>query len=524
MAKPQNFWPMIIWQPGSMAAQFAFFYDSYAGFYAGAEDSKGDAIRIMFSKWKDTGLFCGWQRLGFSEGKVSQNYDIVTAALASRKGQLTWCDAADHYRKWALKQYWCKKRIRERDDLPLWMRQAPVIVRFWNTWMREPSKVVDWTRNYFRRDYPDAPLLAAYWGWEHYSDFVTDYYPCTPSNEAFAKLVKDMRSLEARSFPWPSGYHITLTCGKKSDGTFEYDRQHEFNTRYLGMSCMNRDGTPYRVTPFWLRGGDTGCLCGGYEKVRKWWNHEVCEPLARFGCEMIQVDQVTGGNYAACWSRKHGHAPNDGAWKAPAFREQLLTMREMMRSHNPDAVVCFEEPGQLFNDIIGLQDYRDLESRADEWCGVYTYLYHDFVPPFQSNLLRADKMQQAYAAAEGQMPFIHPVFGEVDGSVADSGYRAFMRRWISLYRGEGSEYLAYGRRVKPPRLECARKKYTHHFVKGEHDLPVVFHAAFEAADGSRRVSLANGTGEPQKVRLISASGRSREHTLAASEFLLVEEP
>jgi hypothetical protein len=108
--------------------------------------------------------------------------------------------------------------------------------------------------------------------------------------------------------------------------------------------------------------------------------------------------------------------------------------------------------------------------------------------------------------------------------VADSGYRAFMRRWISLYRGEGSEYLAYGRRVKPPRLKCARKKYTHHFVKGEHDLPVVFHAAFEAADGSRRVSLANGTGEPQTVELLSESGASKKYELGPMEFRLVAEP
>ena len=524
MAKPKSAWPMIIWQPGSMAAQFGFYYDGDRGFYSGFEDAKGDAIRLMYTNWKDSGLFCGWQRLGFGEGKVSQNYDIVTAVISSPEGNLSWCDAADRYRKWALKQHWCRKRIRERDDLPGWMRSAPVIVRFWNKWMASPGKVVGWTRNFFRKNYPDAPLLAAYWGWEHYSDFVTDYYPCKPSNEAFAELVREMRKLSAHSFPWPSGYHVTLTCGKRSDGTFDYDFQEEFKRRYSDMSCINRDGTPYRVTPFWLRGGDTGCLCGGYDKVRRWWNHDVCEPLSRFGCEMIQVDQVTGGNYAACWSRSHGHAPNDGAWKSRRFREQLLTMREMMRSHNPDAVVCFEEPGQLFNDIIGLQDYRDLESRADEWCGVYTYLYHDFVPPFQSNLLRGDRMQQAYAAAEGQMPFIHPDFREEGGGDCDEAYSAFMRRWISLYRGEGAEYLAYGRRVKPPRLECARRRYTHHFVKGEHDLPAVFHAAFEAADGSRRVSLANGTAEKQKVRLVGARGRAAEYDLSPSELRLVEFP
>ena len=515
-------WPICLFSPGVFAAQFAFYYDARLGFYTASEDVKGNARRLLFSTWKDRDLFCGWQRLGFDCGKAEQDYDIVTAAFESPGGSLDWHDAADHYREWSERQFWCAKKIRERDDLPSWMKDAPVFTRFWNTWMEKPDAVLKWTDR-FRTLYGDVTLLAAYWGWEHYEDFVTDYYPCKPSDERFAALVQGMAARNAKSFPWPSGYHFTLTCGKKPDGTFDYDAQELFNRKYLSHSVENRDGKPYRVTPFWLRGGDTGCLCGGEKWVRDWWNFDVCRPLARFGCDLIQIDQVTGGNYPSCWSRKHGHDPNEGKWKVARFREQLLSMRDMMRKEGREAVVCYEEPSELFGDVVGIQDYRDCESKAVEWCGTFNYVYHEYVPCFQSNLKRADLVQQAYCAAEGQMPFVNPDFGEIaTGDLdPDPAYTRFMQRWVLLYHVEGREYLAFGRRVKPPRIVCGRIGYRHHFVPGDHRLPTVFHAAFEAKDGSRRIALANATAERQKIELVFRDGTRKVLELQPGALELV---
>ena len=48
--------------------------------------------------------------------------------------------------------------------------------------------------------------------------------------------------------------------------------------------------------------------------------------------------------------------------------------------------------------------------------------------------------------------------GQVVETAGDTMYLDFMKRWIRLYRGEGRSWLAYGRRIRPPRLKCATTK------------------------------------------------------------------
>ena len=84
--------------------------------------------------------------------------------------------------------------------------------------------------------------------------------------------------------------------------------------------------------------------------------------MVRFGCELIQIDQVVGAAWPACYATNHGHPNGRGRWMTQAFATQLLTMRDAMRQIEPDAVVCFEEPNEWFNHLVGLQDYRDCEA------------------------------------------------------------------------------------------------------------------------------------------------------------------
>ncbi|MCX7010786.1 MAG: hypothetical protein NTY53_26685, partial [Kiritimatiellaeota bacterium] len=66
------------------------------------------------------------------------------------------------------------------------------------------------------------------------------------------------------------------------------------------------------------------------------------------------------------------------------FTRQLQTMYATMKKIQPDTVVCFEEPNEWYNHLVGIQDYRDCETPC-EWASVFNYLYHEFLPPFQSN-------------------------------------------------------------------------------------------------------------------------------------------
>ena len=675
-------------EPGNLVAQFSCLYDDRGGFYMAAEDAQGHTKHLSVERARNALVFAV-KRIGFAKDD-EQSYDVVTAAFEGADGSLAdWHDAADIYKAWALRQPWCATPLKFRTDLPAWMKDAPAMVRFGRDWLGRTEDIRAWMKDYWLKEFVSAPLVMAYWGWEKRGYWVTpDYYPVYPDDATFESLVRDMRKLGGHAFPWPSGYHWTLLYTKQPDGSFLWDDRARFDSYARPHAIHNRNGLMYIRTPSWLRGGNCTCMCGGDPWTIRWWNDEVCLPLVKLGCEMIQVDQVVGGAFPPCWAKNHPHPPGEGKWKTDCFREQLVTMAETMKKVEPDSIVCFEEPNEHFNHLVGIQDYRDCEIKH-EWASVFNYLYHEFVPCFQSNPRRGNRMWQAHEAADGQIPHLSPskrdlnanlialangdfemankddagfaswervngyngavwsgrwfvdrsekkdgaaslrletgaketvqvsqnvstddmaafrvgakyrlsawmktgkmvrgnsirfgifapglkglgggslpfpkpedgwrlvakdftlpagsemirimihVDGEatawVDGmkleSVAGDGtakplvlsgrsaYDDFMKKWVALYHGEGREWLAFGRQVKPPRLVCGTQSFN------DRDTPCVFHAAYESLDGRRAVVLVNSTALKQEVTLFRKSG-PQTLTLAPDEIRLLKD-
>ena len=459
--------------PGSLACQFACHYDDNALFYYAAEDGRGYAKRLHVDN-RARGVEFQFIHVGFDSAPLACAYDIVTAVIDGTAAQPTaWQDAADLYREWARRQNWCGKPLRDRADLPKWLRDAPAMVRFGRDWLANPDQIRAWMRDYWRAFYPQSPLVVAFWGWERHGYWVSDYFPVFPGDEPFAALVRDLRKDDAHAFPWPSGYYWVLDYDKRADGAYGFDDHAAYEAAAGDThNCVKRDGKPFRREPSWLRGGHSACLCGGDDFTIDWWNRGVCLPLAKLGCEMIQADQNVGGAFPACWSRRHGHAPGEGLWKRDAFHRQLATMRETMRAVEPDSVVCYEEPCELYNDLAGIQDYRTCEARSDEWASVFNYVYHEWLPCFQSNPRRHDSVWQAHAAADGQIPHLTPTQGDLMGerpALVNGGFDRFTKQgdafvgWerLSGYAGiawHGRQYVDREVRhdgVAALRIECA---------------------------------------------------------------------
>ncbi len=396
-------------QPGNMAAQFGCYYDDRCGFYTAAEDSSGTPKNFILEK-TETGIMLKWHCNCFNKGSFTPQYEVVTGTFTGSNGEPAgWRDAADIYKTWAEKQRWCTKLLAEREDLPVWLKEGPAMVRFSRNWLAEPERIKRWITEYWKKHFPDMPLITAYWGWEKHGSWVTpDYFPIYPSDEAFINLVAETRKLGCHAFPWPSGYHWTLTYTKQDDGSFEWDDRDRFDKIARKHAIHNRDGSLYIRVPSWLRGGNTACMCGGDPWTRHcWWNQEICLPLANRGCELIQVDQVVGGRFPDCYCKDHPHPPGPGPWVTDVFAEQLTSMLDTMKRVEPDSVVCFEEPNEWFNHLVGLQDYRNCEFKR-EWASVFNYIYHEYLPPFQSNPRAGDRVMAAHCLADGQMPHLVP--------------------------------------------------------------------------------------------------------------------
>jgi hypothetical protein len=433
-------------QPGNMAAQFGCYYDDRAGFYTAAEDGKGYPKDLVLTR-SASGVEFSWLRPCFAAGEDAQAYEVVTSTFGGAEGApADWRDAADLYKAWALTQPWCATPFAQRGDLPAWLKDGPAMVRFGRDWLAEPERIERWLAQYWQKHFPKMPLITAYWGWEKRGSWVTpDYFPLYPTDEQFTNLVAKTRKMGCHAFPWPSGYHWTLTYNKRPDGSFEWDDRARFDEVARPHAVHSRDGKLYIRVPSWLHGGETACLCGGDPWTIRWWNEEICVPLARRGCEMVQVDQVVGANWPACYAPGHGHPAGRGPWMTEAFTRQLLTMREAMLKVEPDAVVCFEEPNEWYNHIVGLQDYRDCEAPR-EWASVFNYLYHEYLPPFQSNPRANDRVMFAHCAADGQMPHLVPAGRDLDDDevLANGGFEpraagvSALRGWDQLrgYQGK----------------------------------------------------------------------------------------
>ena len=108
----------------------------------------------------------------------------------------------------------------------------------------------------------------------------------------------------------------------------------------------------------------------------------------------------------------------------------------------------------------------------------------------------------------------------MDGAdVVQSGetrWIGFYKRWISLYCGDASKFLARGRRIRAPEVKCGSMR-----LGGEgREVPVVCCAAYRADDGDEAVVLSNATWAEQPVELLW-KGKKRSFVMAPGGIEIV---
>ncbi|HUT91868.1 MAG TPA: DUF6259 domain-containing protein [Thermoguttaceae bacterium] len=428
-------------QPGPLAAQFGCYYDPACGFYSATRDGRGYPKRLHFQRTK-SGLEFVWKQYCHhaTSTPFDLGYAVAQATFRSRDPATPtdWRDAADLYKAWALGQPWCQRTLAERDDLPGWLKQGPAMVRFrrrhdympvrlenHRDWYSQPEQIEGWLRGYWQEHFPDVPLIVAFWGWEHVASWVApEYFPPYPSEEGLRRRVKAVRDVGGHPFFWPSGYQWALTFGERPDGTFQWDNREAFEKLAAPHARVTRDGSLLTRRDWWLRGGANCMLCRGDAWSRGRLDETAVE-LVRRGASAIQIDQVVFGcgpqERGVCYRGEHGHPPGPGPWFTEAFAEQLRTMGEACRRLHPDTILGFEGAQEFHLQQIGVQDYRDFEIYWKPYvpgqtpASVFAYLYHEFVPLFQSNPegfrgkpTGGNQLMMAYCLVNGQMPHLVP--------------------------------------------------------------------------------------------------------------------
>ncbi len=399
-------------QPGQLAAQFGCYYSPQAGLLSYSRDARGFPKRLDCRRTKE-GLQWIWQHRCYQcvDEPFELAYQVSTTTFVG--APTDWRDGADIYKRWAVTQPWCAVPYAQRSDVPAWMKAGPAMIRFHRDWLDQPQRVRGWLEDYWRQCFPAAPLIVGLWGWERVGSWVSPkYFPPFPTEQSFRQVVDAARHVDGHAFPWPSGYYWNVEYEQQGDGTFAWQDWDDFNTQGLPHALRQRDGTPLVRQLPWLKGGRNAVLCRGDAWTRQWFD-QLAVTLMQLGCDMVQVDQVVGGlapGGGECFSTSHGHPPGPGVWDAEAFAQQLKSLAAACRAIQPEAVLSIEEPQELFNHLIGVQDYRDAQSHGlpalpgRTHASVFGYLYHEYLPVFQSNPQRGDLPSLAYCAVTGQIP------------------------------------------------------------------------------------------------------------------------
>ena len=132
-------------QPGSLAAQFASYYDHRAGFYLAAYDATGYPKTFEMRRTAE-GVEMDWDLHCFAPDSYAMDFDVVMTSFGSadQATPADWRDAADIYKAWALRQPWCATPYEKRQDIPAWMKAGPAMVRFNRQWLADPSRIEAW--------------------------------------------------------------------------------------------------------------------------------------------------------------------------------------------------------------------------------------------------------------------------------------------------------------------------------------------------------------------------------------------
>lgn len=385
------------------AGAFAATWDDESGTYFGVEDPQSLCRRCGFME-DGRGLYFTEIVNGWKTGRDETDYDIVVRDVRRTGEKLVWTDFLDIYRAWDDRQPWSRLKLADRTDLPGWLKSGAAMTRFSRQWLEDPERLERHLK-WWRRSIGDQPVIAAIWGWEKVGIWWgPDYFPCHPDDDTFRACMAVLKKYGFHPFAWPSGYSWAETIGGTGDGRHRIDYRDSFVKAAFPHLSLDRDGT-WSHDAFWYDNGSFVTLCGGDAWSRDWLAGKIVRGLADRGVEIIQIDQVGGAKMHPCWNPAHGHELGRGDWIVRDLRKLLTDVRSVPGI----SFVCNEHRCERLNDLIGLQDYRDLTQDADVLAGVFNYLHHDKVPVFQSNPQRCDPWFLAYMAAEGQMPFLEPL-------------------------------------------------------------------------------------------------------------------
>ncbi len=515
--------------PGTLSAQFLYYFDPGGGLYMAAEDGSGHPKSLRVRRnGPALSLSVRHSFPSRPAESVEPPYEVVWTTGGGR-----WEDGAELYRCWAARQPWCARKIAE-SEIPAWLRE-PVV--FLNYNVRRPipdaDNKVDGADRFLKkyRDYLNVPIVACAFGWERHGTWIgPDYFPPHPNEAYYVELSKRLAARGDRMHVFTSGFRwgVKKPVSESQDRTkprvyTDYDGTERFEQAGREAAVVKADGRLGFHQPPWA---DNYALCAGSELARRLLTDTFCRVYS-WGVAGVDLDQNLGAGCSSCWSEKHGHPPGAGRWQYVAMSGFLKDLRRKARPLNPDCFLGVEEPCECY--IPWIDIYHGRAFTANHWPAtgpgavsipLYIYLYHEYQPGYAGWIDRGFspagnvRWGMARAFLFGMQPGVR-IPAKPFNLTGDepSGEMEMLRRVVQLNQQMG-DYLLRGQMLPQPTVACSP---TLSGISLPVRWPVVQATAWRSHNGNVAYALANLSERSQAIELEVAG-----HGMAASTVRLLK--
>lgn len=397
-----------------------------------------------------------------------------------------WYEAADIYREWADSQHWVRKgKLLDRTDVPQWFKDITYCHRI-------DSETYTAAEAYYRsvdlNSRLTGPMVAQWYHWHTNSgNYAGEFPPSADAIPSFGAVVGYMLNEQIYATPYVNNYLWDMTRPDWSTAEPYAVREPDGSVKTYSenVAVMNV------ASSFW----------------RNHVSGVIQEIVQNYGVKGFYIDQA-GGVIAANYSDSFGEPTGWNEGQVGYERQHLEEMIAAAHSVDPNVMFWGEGVSEFAMDLLhGKLVHYNL---YQNYLPLFPAVYHEYIPGYA----RLQKLIEDFsgdAEPEAQAGWIWMMGYQIGRIWSTSSYYGnadqqemltYIDKLNSL-RSEASEYLAFGRMMKPPYIDpCSIPELSINLTTGgTAELPGILASIWRNAQGKLAMAVTNITDTAQNFHV-----------------------
>ena len=501
--------------PAAFGMQFQALYNKQTGvgLYLGTQDP---APNLKNTEQPNYPTHITWKpghrppNINFAYEDYALPFDCVVGPFNG-----DWWDACQVYRKWALKQTWCRKGpLATRKDIPKWYKESPIFLTT-GSWSND-GNVAKTVEHYLKfLKWAGTPLPCNWYGWKFYRTEMTAYdmphsywrvnyrrdgpcsnahdgnYPALPALPSFAAACKRLRDAGGMVCPY--------VCLQIYDQGPAENAPYADQARPHVVRDLQGNMQTYGREPSWA-------MC----TWSQWWRDRLKE-----SCVELYKREHSGGFYLDtmhgageyCYWTPHGHTAGGGSALPAGMHGLSEYIRDAVKAVDPQLITTGEDPAENMIDIIDGKLYQHTLT-PNSVAPLFAAVYQDYIPRYGMRLNPEDGegfyMSAASLFVEGaQLGRLrvdpHGPGLRFDDEPAHKEARDYIGRFVGYYRQDmAKKFLCYGQLMRPLTFHRPAPMPIMSYTTGGRKiaLPSLLSGVFRARDGEVGIFIVNAGKQP----------------------------